>query len=240
MADEVKTFPEIDVTDKAMLRVPIWCIPLVVDALRQAGCEAEASDVEAFTKDYTDPEANAERLEWIAKATELVKDGEIEVDLDSTISHSEGGQYVLAWLWVDGPNVEDEKEDTPWEVVADEVESKMAAAIEEACLEAKHVEVCVEYAAYKSDENDVPIYNLNDVAVKGRALFILEGDEGTDYVSPALVDATYLQLAVLANAAMLKLDLQDHCFFEGVEIVKKLPLCVRHATVPVYRLVMGS
>jgi hypothetical protein len=31
----------------------------------------------------------------------LAKDGEIEIDEDSTVSDSECGEYVLAWVWVD-------------------------------------------------------------------------------------------------------------------------------------------
>jgi hypothetical protein len=34
----------------------------------------------------------------------VAKDGEIEIDDDSTVSHWDAnGQYVLAWVWVDNP-----------------------------------------------------------------------------------------------------------------------------------------
>jgi hypothetical protein len=94
--------PPIDPQQPAFLRVPVKCLPTVIAALKSAGFEAEAKAVEDFTRDYTDPEANAERLEWLAKADEEAKDGEVEFDSDATISHSEGGQYVLGWVWVYG------------------------------------------------------------------------------------------------------------------------------------------
>jgi hypothetical protein len=31
----------------------------------------------------------------------VARDGEVEFDSDAMISGSEGGQYVLGWIWVD-------------------------------------------------------------------------------------------------------------------------------------------
>lgn len=94
------------------LRVPVKCRQVVIDALRAVGFESEAADVEQFTNDYVKPELNEERLSWLALARKQVaKDGEIEFDSDATISHSQDGQYVLGWVWVDGPLEEDEEDD---------------------------------------------------------------------------------------------------------------------------------
>lgn len=97
-------FPPIDPEQPAFLRVPVKCISTVVAALKDAGFEAEAKAVEVFTRDYTDPEANANRLAWLEKASEQAgKSGEVEFDCDATISHSDDpGEYVLGWVWIEG------------------------------------------------------------------------------------------------------------------------------------------
>jgi hypothetical protein len=101
--------PEIDPEQPAFLRVPVKCLPTIIKALKKAGFKQVAGDVEQFTRDYTDPEADAERRRWLAKADELARDGEIEFDSDATISHSgDGGQYVLGWMWVDDDEEDDE------------------------------------------------------------------------------------------------------------------------------------
>jgi hypothetical protein len=99
---EVKVDPE----QLAFLRVPVKCITLVVTALRTAGFTQEAERVSEFTKNYTDPTANAARHEWLVRAeAQAAKAGEIEFDSDATISGSEeGGEYVLGWVWVYGPS----------------------------------------------------------------------------------------------------------------------------------------
>jgi hypothetical protein len=85
-------------------RIPVKCRDVVISALRAAGFAQEARDVESFTRDYVDPKANANRLKWVGRADIVARDGEIEFDSDATISHSEsGGEYVLGWVWVDGP-----------------------------------------------------------------------------------------------------------------------------------------
>lgn len=103
-----KQLSPIDPEQPMFLRLPVKCLQPVLDALRASGYESEAKAVESFTRHYVDPEKNADRLEWVARADEKARDGEIEFDSDATISDSEGGQYVLGWVWVDG---EDEDED---------------------------------------------------------------------------------------------------------------------------------
>ena len=98
----------IDPEQPMFLRVPVKCLEIVLSALRSAGFEKEAAAVSSFTRDYVDPGANANRLKWVARADAEARDGEVEFDSDATISHSEGGQYVLGWVWVDGPGDLDE------------------------------------------------------------------------------------------------------------------------------------
>ena len=90
-----KEHPPIDPEQPMFLRLPVKCRQLVLDALTVGGFEQQAKDVESFTNDYVDPRANADRLAWIDRADEEARDGEVEFDSDATISHSEGGQYVL-------------------------------------------------------------------------------------------------------------------------------------------------
>lgn len=94
------------------LRVPASCVPAIVEKLRSLRREDAATRVEEFASRYLDPVLNAERLRWLARAHETVqKDGEIEFDDDATVSGSreagESGEYVLGWVWVDGPEPEE-------------------------------------------------------------------------------------------------------------------------------------
>jgi hypothetical protein len=87
-------------------------VPAIVEKLRSLRREDVAAQVEEFTSRYLDPVRNAERLQWLARATETVqKYGEIEFDVDATISGSRkagaNGEYVLGWVWVDGPESEE-------------------------------------------------------------------------------------------------------------------------------------
>lgn len=94
----------------AFIRVPVESLPTIKDALRTAGFEQAAADVEMFARDYTDPDANTYRQKWLERARDTVeKEGEIEFDNDATISHSDAnGEYVLGWVWVEGDKNEDE------------------------------------------------------------------------------------------------------------------------------------
>jgi hypothetical protein len=90
---------------QAFIRVPVTAIVGIAGYLRSIGMETEANHVLDFGGDYTDPARNLRRQEWVERARDQVaKDGEVEVDNDATISRSEdNGEYVLAWVWVDGP-----------------------------------------------------------------------------------------------------------------------------------------
>ena len=105
-------FPPIDPEQPAFIRVPVKCLPTIISALMEDNYVQEAKTVQEFSRDYTDPEANAERLLWLERAEKWREWGEVEFDSDATISHStDNGQYVLGWIWVDGPEEEEEDED---------------------------------------------------------------------------------------------------------------------------------
>lgn len=92
------------------------------------------------------------------------------------------------------------------------------------------------YSAYEADEDDVPIDNLDKVAVEGTCKFFAEGDngwgEGDDYESPEVENPTWLQVAVFANKMVQITGDSHHCFLEGV-----YPDSKRKG---VYRFAMGS
>jgi len=94
------------------LPIPVSCLTIVLDALRQAGKHEEAAYLEEQAADYVDPELNAEREAWIAQAdNEHGRDGEIEFDSDSAVSRSDEGAYVLAWVWVYASESEEDTND---------------------------------------------------------------------------------------------------------------------------------
>lgn len=96
------------------LPLPVSCLSIVLEALRQAGKHEEAAYLEELAADYVDPELNAEREAWIAQAdNEHGRDGEIEFDSDSAVSRSDDGAYVLAWVWVYDLKSEETDEDEP-------------------------------------------------------------------------------------------------------------------------------
>ena len=103
----------VDPDQPAFVRVPVGCLPTVFAALRAAGYDGAAKDAESFTRHYTDPGLNAERLRWLERARDVrLKYGDIEFDSDATISESDdSGEYVLGWVWVEGPAAPEGEDD---------------------------------------------------------------------------------------------------------------------------------
>lgn len=101
--------------------------------------------------------------------------------------------------------------------------------------------VHVHYSNYKMDERDVPVDNLDEIAVKGKVIFkassdeFFGGDESSDYESPVLENPTWLELCRHFNDMMLTTGDFHHCFFEGVYSAKQ-----EQNGVPVYRFGSGS
>jgi len=138
-----------------------------------------------------------------------------------------------------------------------EVWDKMEDRIEEAVLASGQKKVYVIYSAYESDEEDEPIDNLDEVAIKGKCVLFAPqetyfgGEISRSYVSPIVENPTWLQLCVLANAMIRRTRDRHHCFLEGVDlcrglmdvrekITKKLKLEKLPSDVRVYEFCMGS
>jgi hypothetical protein len=118
---------------------------------------------------------------------------------------------------------------------SDKIDSRVATAIEESGQE----QVLI-YSASDSDERDVPIDNLDQVAVEGKVVFKQEHDpywgEGKNYESPILENPTWLELTVHANRMMTTTNDLHHVFLEGVEFTGK----VQDGSVAVYQFSTGS
>lgn len=104
--------------------------------------------------------------------------------------------------------------------------------------------VYVHYSVYEKDDRDVPVDNLDRVAVEGKVVFkqvaesdsFYGGDEGnSDYESPVLENPTWLELCYHFNTMMQTVGDYHHCFFEGVYPAKE-----EQGGVPVYRFGSGS
>lgn len=79
-----------------------------IDPTCRATCGAcgHSEDLEAFSHHVAVKEA-AHR-HWRDRAwTELNRDGELEIDDNAVVSESDdGGAYVQAWVWIEGPTCE--------------------------------------------------------------------------------------------------------------------------------------
>jgi hypothetical protein len=77
--------------------------------------------------------------------------------------------------------------------------------------------VHVFYSAYKSDANDVPIDNLDDVPVVGKVQFVQKSDEG-NYKSEVAFSPTWLQICVFAEEMIRATGDYHHVFLENVRL----------------------
>jgi len=98
----------------------------------------------------------------------------------------------------------------------------------------------VEFSAYKSDSNDEPIDNLDEIPFPGkiklRALAdeFYGGSKGKDYESSVLENQTWLDLCYYANKMILTTNDHHHVFLEGIEAVGK------DGDVTIFEFIMGS
>ncbi len=97
--------------------------------------------------------------------------------------------------------------------------------------------ILVDYSAYDSDDNDVPIDNLNDIAIIGKCILVMREDR--PYQSEVVENPTWLQLAVLANEMIIATRDHHHCFLETVHKIKWRPKGLPE-DVAVYEFGMGS
>jgi hypothetical protein len=111
----------------------------------------------------------------------------------------------------------DEEQQAAFERGLKPIEEKVNAAVR-----ASGRRCVVIYSAYDCDDKGVPTDNLDAVAVEGFGVFRAErdiyfgGEKSKTYWSGVLFNPTFLELGVLANAAILRTRDLHHRFFEGV------------------------
>lgn len=82
----------------------------------------------------------------------------------------------------------------------------------------------VDYSAYRDDENDIPIDNLDEISIVGKVRFRMPSDafygggRSRDWESPVLESPTWLDLCVQANDMIRVTRDRHHCFLEGFDV----------------------
>lgn len=78
------------------------------------------------------------------------------------------------------------------------------------------------FSTYKKDADDLPLDNLDEIAIQGRVQFHADRDPfwGNDrpYTSPIVESPTWLDVAVLANEMIKTTGDYHHQFLEGVYV----------------------
>jgi len=102
-----------------------------------------------------------------------------------------------------------------WSEVSDKLQSRVTEAVE------KNGQKChVFYSAYKMDEEDLPIDNLDEIAIEGNVKFVEGGDtffgNGKGYESDVFYNPTWLDVAVVANEMIIATGDFHHIFLEGL------------------------
>jgi hypothetical protein len=120
---------------------------------------------------------------------------------------------------------------------------KMEKRVKDAILASGQKKRYVIYSAYTShedDEDDNPIDNLDEIAVKGKVILIGRsddfwgGDKSKEYRSEIMENPTWLQVAVAANAMIKKTKDTHHCFLETLDRIGE------EGDVTLYEFGMGS
>lgn len=102
----------------------------------------------------------------------------------------------------------------------------------------------VYYSAYDLDEHNFPIDNLSDTAFLGKGIVVAKVEDGffgdgEDYSSEVLIDPSWLDIAVVANEAIIKTGDYHHSFLEGIYKTSGEKV-IDGELIPVYELSMGS
>ena len=120
------------------------------------------------------------------------------------------------------------------------VHNEMDAMVNKAVDDSEQRKVRVIYSAYKTDKDDVPINNLNEIAATGKVVLIAPrnefygGKDSRSYKSPVLENPTWLQVCVYANEMITTTKDKHHVFLEGLDYKKK------EGDVKVFEFCMGS
>lgn len=107
-------------------------------------------------------------------------------------------------------------QETDFDEAMSNIQERVNQAIEGKCF--------VSYCAYKYDSNEIPIDNLDEVAVEGKVYFFAEHittGSGTNYTSSIVENPTWLQVAILANEMIKTTGDTHHIFLESIQLVKE-------------------
>ena len=102
---------------------------------------------------------------------------------------------------------------------------------------------CYVFYAAHENENDIPVDNLNEIAVSGKVKFVEQGDtfygNGESYRSKVLVNPTWLDVCVVANEMILATGNKHHIYLEDVVLTEKT-LFLDNNEIKIARFSMGS
>jgi hypothetical protein len=119
----------------------------------------------------------------------------------------------------------------------DEYDERLDAMQER--IDARFPEGLVQFSAYNYDDDELPVDNLDDIAIEGTCILIQDHDsfwgEGKDYKSLILNSPTWWDVLKHANDMVAVTGDQHHVFLEGVEETGD-----KIDGVPCYEFLMGS
>lgn len=127
-----------------------------------------------------------------------------------------------------------------WRQAANAIEDRMRKAIEAVGEKCR-----ITFSAYDNDDNDIPVDNLDRVAVEGKVILFQEasdywgGAASENYESEILENPTWMDVAIRANRMVKQVADLHHIFLEAVYLDKKRT-AARTDGVKVYNFSMGS
>jgi hypothetical protein len=117
---------------------------------------------------------------------------------------------------------------------------EMNERVSRAILEKHKWEPIVHYSAYSLDDDDEPVDNLDEVAVRGRVVLVagrseyFGGKASKSYRSEVMHSPTWLQVAVCADEAIHSTRDEHHVFLEALSKKGK------EEDVTIYEMALGS
>jgi len=104
-----------------------------------------------------------------------------------------------------------------------EVDKRQEQMAIEVCSKIKR-ECLVVYSAYPYNTQELPVNNLNKIALKGKVIVIQKHDKfwgkGKNYKSKIYQNPTWLDLSILANEMIRVTGDKHHVYLEDFEIIK--------------------
>lgn len=102
----------------------------------------------------------------------------------------------------------------------DDIYEARLAAID-ARVSGKYPDLVASYSASSFDDDELPVDNLDEVAVHGTVVFVAKHDafwgEGADYRSDPIQDPTWWDVLLLADKMIAQTGDDHHIFLEGIQ-----------------------